>query len=198
MEFHISREVREKLGLDYLLFSYTGNVVFANVAGARRLAQGLTALAPQSPIAPSTPVPSSPWALSTSSAMPSSPATAPTVDPDGPHRRPRDSSPRKSNAAPSSTAFSSHLRTHFPNTSIYRGDLRPPQQWLAGTTPGELVSNREAAFEELMLLWLANQQPRLHAVRTCSSPTAGFASRERPTNRSHLCPPRIFSATGRL
>ena len=39
MEFHISRELRDKLGLDDLLFSYTGNVVFANVAASRKLAQ---------------------------------------------------------------------------------------------------------------------------------------------------------------
>ena len=41
MEFHISRELRDKLELDDLLFSYTGNVVFANVAASRKLAQKL-------------------------------------------------------------------------------------------------------------------------------------------------------------
>ena len=35
MEFHISREIRDQLELDDVLFSYTGNVVFANVAAAR-------------------------------------------------------------------------------------------------------------------------------------------------------------------
>ena len=33
MEFHISRAIREKLAIDGLLFSYTGNVIFANVRG---------------------------------------------------------------------------------------------------------------------------------------------------------------------
>ena len=42
MEFHISRSIREKLDLDDLLFSYTGNVLFANVAASRKLAQRLT------------------------------------------------------------------------------------------------------------------------------------------------------------
>ena len=41
MEFHISREIRDRLELDDLLFSYTGNVVFANVAAARKMAQAL-------------------------------------------------------------------------------------------------------------------------------------------------------------
>ena len=38
MEFHIARSLREKLDLGDLLFSYTGNVVFANVAASRKLA----------------------------------------------------------------------------------------------------------------------------------------------------------------
>ena len=41
MEFHISRAVRELVQMDDLLFSYTGNVVFANVAASRKLAQQL-------------------------------------------------------------------------------------------------------------------------------------------------------------
>src|ERR1700761_3889682 len=41
MEFHISRAVRERADVDDLLFSYTGNVVFANVAASRKLADAL-------------------------------------------------------------------------------------------------------------------------------------------------------------
>src|ERR1700677_3245677 len=41
MEFHISRAVREAAQVDDLLFSYTGNVVFANVAASRKLAAAL-------------------------------------------------------------------------------------------------------------------------------------------------------------
>src|SRR6202789_4144754 len=44
MEFHISRSIRERLDLQDVLFSFTGNVVFANVAAARKLAQDLKAL----------------------------------------------------------------------------------------------------------------------------------------------------------
>ena len=44
MEFHISRAIRSTVDLDDLLFSYTGNVVFANVAASRRLAQRLNEL----------------------------------------------------------------------------------------------------------------------------------------------------------
>jgi len=41
MEFHISRAQRDRLDVDGLLFSYTGNVIFANVAASRRLASRL-------------------------------------------------------------------------------------------------------------------------------------------------------------
>ena len=38
MEFHIARKARERYGFAESLFSYTGNVVFANVAACRELA----------------------------------------------------------------------------------------------------------------------------------------------------------------
>src|ERR1700728_1468717 len=41
MEFHISRAVREAAQVDDLLFSYSGNVVFANVSASRKLAEAL-------------------------------------------------------------------------------------------------------------------------------------------------------------
>src|SRR5215831_10276108 len=44
MEFHISRSIRERINLDDLLFSYTGNVIFANVGASRKLADRLNAL----------------------------------------------------------------------------------------------------------------------------------------------------------
>ncbi len=39
MEFHVSRAVRAKYGIEELLFSYSGNVVFANVSASRRMAK---------------------------------------------------------------------------------------------------------------------------------------------------------------
>ena len=38
MEFHISRKARERYQFAESLFSYTGNVVFANVAACREFA----------------------------------------------------------------------------------------------------------------------------------------------------------------
>ena len=38
-EFHVSRAARDRYGFDQLLFSLTGNVVFANLAGSREFAR---------------------------------------------------------------------------------------------------------------------------------------------------------------
>ena len=38
MEFHIARDARERYQFTESLFSYTGNVVFGNMAGAREFA----------------------------------------------------------------------------------------------------------------------------------------------------------------
>ena len=46
----------------------------------------------------------------------------------------------------------------FPNVAVYRGKLTA-KEWLQGTTEG--LTNREAAFEEMLLLWLANSNPAL-------------------------------------
>ena len=41
----------------------------------------------------------------------------------------------------------------FPGAWVYRGN-QTVAEWLAGSTDG--VAHREAAFEEMMMLWLAN------------------------------------------
>ena len=50
----------------------------------------------------------------------------------------------------------------FSNVAVYRGELSAAE-WLKGTTEG--MSNREAALEELMLLWLANINPAFTPFR---------------------------------
>ena len=39
MEFHISRASRRRFGVDDVLFSFSGNVIFGDVAASRKLAQ---------------------------------------------------------------------------------------------------------------------------------------------------------------
>ena len=162
MEFHIARALREQLGADELLFSYTGNVVFANVAASRRLAANMTALRTRQR------------------------GTTPATDPEAVvhagqlfamglidelshamvdrYRRELDPSVmaealRFFSAREGAKQFDALLLAfteHFPNTAILRGKITA-QQWLAGSTDGK--PHRESAFEELLLLWLANQNP---------------------------------------
>src|SRR6202012_2517780 len=44
----------------------------------------------------------------------------------------------------------------FPTADVYRKE-KTPEEWLAGQSDG--VSHRAVAFEEMMLLWLANANP---------------------------------------
>ena len=50
----------------------------------------------------------------------------------------------------------------FPNVAVYRGNISAAE-WLKGMSAG--LSNREAAMEELMLLWLANSNPAFGRYR---------------------------------
>ena len=162
MEFHISRAIREKLKVDGLLFSYTGNVVFANVAASRRLANQLNES--HGPLA-------DPANMVNAGALfamgmidelnhaliaryrtdidPSvlSEALKWFADKVGPE-----------NVALMLGAFVEQ----FPSVDVYGGRLTAAQ-WLAGSTEG--LSNRDAALEELMLLWLTNINPAFTPFR---------------------------------
>ncbi|WP_158750189.1 alpha-amylase family glycosyl hydrolase [Acidobacterium sp. S8] len=162
MEFHISRSIRERLDIDELLFSYTGNVVFADVAASRRLAEKLNkALNPE--------------------ANPEKNINAGALFAMGlidelnhalvaSYRKDIDPAV----LADGIRWFSSKIEPaqmeklllafveQFPNVSVYR-ELETPAEWLQGTTDG--LSNREAALEELMLLWLSNINPAFEPFR---------------------------------
>jgi glycosidase len=156
MEFHISRAVREATQVDDVLFSYTGNVVFANVAASRKLAAALNE------------------------------ARGPEADPAGAvnagalfamglidelshalvarYRKEVDPSVlseavRWFAAQTEPDKLERLLLTfteQFPNVAVFRGELTA-KQWLSGTTDG--LPNREAALEELLMLWIANINP---------------------------------------
>src|SRR5580698_6696635 len=156
MEFHISRAVREAAQIDDTLFSYTGNVVFANVAASRKLAVALNE------------------------------ARGPGADPAGAFnagalfamglidelshalvaRYRKEIDPAVLSEAVRWFAAQTEPRkleqllleftVQFPNVAVFRGQITAAK-WLQGATEG--VPNREVALEELLLLWIANINP---------------------------------------
>jgi glycosidase len=153
MEFHISRAVREAAKVDDLLFSYTGNVVFADVAAARRLAAALNESRPNADPAFNA---GALFAMGLIDELSHALVAR--------YRKELDPSV----LSEAVRWFTSHLEPtkldqlllifteQFPNAAVFRKELTAAQ-WLRGTTDGQ--PNREAALEELLLLWLANNNP---------------------------------------
>ncbi|MBV8115845.1 MAG: alpha-amylase, partial [Silvibacterium sp.] len=159
MEFHISRKVRDKLDVTGLLFSYTGNAVFADVTASRKLAARLNeARGPDAE-------PINAGALFAMGIIDElNHALAAEyrkhVDPQVLSEALRWFAGK---IAPAN--LERMLLTfveQFPNVDVYQGKLTVAQ-WLNGTTEG--LPNREAALEELMLLWLANSNPAFTPFR---------------------------------
>jgi hypothetical protein len=162
MEFHISRALREKLNIDDLLFSYTGNIVFANVTASRNLAKQLQESRAQG---------ADPQKVVNAGAL-----FAMGLIDELNHamiaRYRKEIDPAV--FAEAARWFTSHAKpeeierllltftSQFPNVAVYRGELTAAQ-WLNGTTDG--LPNREAALEELLLLWLANINPAFTPFR---------------------------------
>jgi len=161
MEFHISRDVREATQVDDMLFSYTGNVVFADVAASRKLAEALNRArgADADPAGAINAgalfamglIDELSHALVDRYRKQIDPAVlaeavrwfAAQIDSD-------KSKPGKLEA------MLLTFTEQFPNAAVFRGKLTP-EQWLRGVTDGR--PNREAALEELLMLWIANSNP---------------------------------------
>jgi glycosidase len=156
MEFHISRSIRERLDLQDVLFSFTGNVVFANVAAARKLAQDLNEL---------------PGAeAGTAEQVNAGALFAMGMIDELSHalvaRYRKDQDPAVmaeavrwlgSQVTPAeSERLLLRFVQQFPTVEVYRGKLTA-EEWLKGKTEGR--PNREIAFEEMLLLWIANSNP---------------------------------------
>jgi glycosidase len=173
MEFHISREIRDRLELDDVLFSYSGNVVFANVAAARRMAQALNAVREAD----------AGGKLEPERTVHAGALYAMGMIDELNHaliaRFRKEKDPEVLSAAMRWIAAHStpeqmekllrQFTDRFPNTAVYRGELTA-EQWLAKATEG--LPNREAALEELLLLWLANINPAFKAFRELYSDAA--------------------------
>jgi glycosidase len=154
MEFHISRKARERYQFAESLFSYTGNVVFANVAACRQFAHRMNQVRD---------VEKHP-----EQAVHAGQLYAMGLIDEASHvlmaryREQFDPAVMTSalewfTAKVGAAALETMLLTfveQFPGITVIRG-METPRQWLAGATDG--MPHREAALEELLLLWTANK-----------------------------------------
>jgi glycosidase len=154
MEFHISRKARERYKFAESLFSYTGNVIFANVAACRDFAQRMNQVRD---------VEKHPEL-----AVHAGKLYAMGLIDEASHvlmaryREQFDPAVMTSaldyfSAQVGADELDKLLLTfveQFPGITVIRGE-QTPVQWLAGTTDG--TPHRAAALEELLLLWTANR-----------------------------------------
>ena len=154
MEFHIARKARERYQFAESLFSYTGNVVFANMAACRDFAYRMNTVRD---------VEKHPEL-----AVHAGHLYAMGIIDEASHVL---MAHYRENFDPAVMTgaldyFSDKVGAEaldkmllafveqFPGTSVIRGD-ETPKQWLAGQSDG--TTHRAAALEELMLLWTANR-----------------------------------------
>jgi glycosidase len=162
MEFHISRAIRESLDVNGLLFSYTGNVVFGDVSASRKLANQLN----KSRGAQADPTKSINAGALFAMGLIDELSHALVAR----YRKEIDPAVHSEALRWFASKLEPHrieqlllaFVNHFPNVAVFREELTP-QEWLKGTTDG--MSNREAALEELMLLWFANINPAFSPFR---------------------------------
>ena len=154
MEFHISRQARERYQFEETLFSYTGNVVFANMAACRSFAH-LMNTAREVEKHPER-------------AVHAGQLYAMGLIDEASHmlmaRYREQFDPEVMTSAldwfgtqVGSEALDKLLLTfveQFPGASVIRGE-QTPKQWLESESGG--VPNRAAAMEEMLLLWTANR-----------------------------------------
>ena len=156
MEFHVSREARDRYEFDQTLFAFSGNVVFANLGASREFAFRMNKLRNAEKDPTQTINPGALYAMGLIDEM-----SHALVDYYRQRLDPKvmadalgwfDGRIGKEELDKTILAFVEQ----FPTAGVYRGE-QTPAEWLAGQTDG--ISHRAVAFEEMMLLWLANANP---------------------------------------
>ena len=154
MEFHISREARERYQFAESLFSYTGNVVFANLGACREFAQRMNQVREVEKHPDRAVHAGSLYAvgLIDEASHVLIARYRERFDPDAMTGALGWFSERVGAEALDNLLLA--FVEHFPGISVSSG-LETPRQWLAGETDG--TPHRAAALEELTLLWIANR-----------------------------------------
>ena len=156
MEFHVSREARDRYEFGQMLFSFSGNVVFANLGASREFAFRMNERrgAEQDPT--QTINPGALYAMGLIDEM-----SHALVEYYRKRLDPKvmagalewfDNRLGKEELDKTILGFVEQ----FPTTDVYRKEMTSAE-WLASSTEG--IAHRAVAFEEMMLLWLANANP---------------------------------------
>jgi glycosidase len=156
MEFHVSREARDRYEFDQTLFAFSGNVVFANLGASREFAFRMNTLRNAEKDPTQTVNPGALYAMGLIDEM-----SHALVDYYRQRLDPKVMADalgwfdtRIGNEELDKTILA--FVEQFPTAGVYRGE-QTHAEWLAGQTDG--ISHRAVAFEEMMLLWLANANP---------------------------------------
>jgi glycosidase len=156
MEFHVSREARDRYEFNQKLFSFNGNVVFANLSASREFAFRMNERRGADKDPTRTIQPGALYAMGLIDEMSHALVEyyRKRLDPKAMAGALEWFDSRLGKDELDKTILS--FVEEFPTTDVYRKE-KSPAEWLAGETEG--ISHRAVAFEELMLLWLANANP---------------------------------------
>jgi glycosidase len=156
MEFHVSREARDRYEFNQTLFAFSGNVVFANLGASREFAFRMNERRGTEKDPAQTINPGALYAMGLIDEMSHALVEY--------YRRRLDPKvmaealgwfdTRLGKAELDQTILA--FVEQFPTVDVYRKE-KTGAEWLAGETDG--ISHRAVAFEEMMLLWLANANP---------------------------------------
>ncbi len=156
MEFHVSREARDRYDFNQTLFSFTGNVVFANLSASREFAFRMNERRGAEKDPAQTVQPGGIYAMGLIDEL--SHALIEyyrlRVDPKVMAGALEWFDTRIGKAELDKTILA--FVEQFPTADVYRKE-KTTTEWLAGTTDG--IAHRAVAFEEMILLWLANANP---------------------------------------
>jgi glycosidase len=169
MEFHVHRGIRAELKLETALFSLSGNCVLANFSASRSFALKYNELV-QAAVSPERSV-----KAGQVNAMGLIDEILHYVcslyrDKGGKDVFSRAlASVERSLGKAKTDGLLREFTRQFPPTEVFKGKA-DEETYLAGSTAG--VSNRELALEELLMLWLANDNPAFVPFRRIFDDTA--------------------------